>query len=95
MLRRTPLAAAAALAALLLLPFVDHAAAQKTATVGIVGAGFAGIRAASILQAAGVDYIVLEASDRVGGRVRQTEILPYGGANLGPNKEVGLGPGLR
>jgi threonine dehydrogenase-like Zn-dependent dehydrogenase len=83
--------AAAALSALALLglPLLANAV-TVSAKVGIVGAGIAGIRAASILEAAGVDYVVLEASDRVGGRMRQAEIQPYGGANLGSNKEVGV-----
>lgn len=39
------------------------------ATVAVVGAGFAGLRAAHLLARAGVDVTVLEARDRVGGRV--------------------------
>jgi len=38
-------------------------------TVVVVGAGFAGLRAAHVLAAAGVEVTVLEARDRVGGRV--------------------------
>jgi len=37
--------------------------------VAIVGAGFAGLAAAHELQAAGIDYLLVEARDRVGGRV--------------------------
>lgn len=35
----------------------------------VIGAGFAGLAAASALSAAGIDVVVLEARDRVGGRV--------------------------
>lgn len=37
--------------------------------VVVVGAGFAGLRAATSLAAAGLDVVVLEARDRVGGKV--------------------------
>lgn len=37
--------------------------------VAIVGAGFAGLSAAHALDQAGVDFVVLEAQDHVGGRV--------------------------
>lgn len=42
--------------------------------VVVVGAGIAGLVAASELAAAGRDVVVLEARDRVGGRVLNTEI---------------------
>ena len=44
------------------------------ADVVVVGAGLAGLVAARTIQAAGLDVIVLEASDGVGGRVR-TDIV--------------------
>lgn len=45
--------------------------------VVVVGAGFAGLQAASSLTSRGVDVIVVEARDRVGGRVC-TETTPSG-----------------
>lgn len=47
---------------------------RRNADVAVVGAGIAGLVAASELVAAGQDVIVLEARDRVGGRVLNTEI---------------------
>ncbi|MDG4880758.1 flavin monoamine oxidase family protein [Mesorhizobium sp. WSM4884] len=47
---------------------------EKT-DVAIVGAGFTGLSAALELKRAGVDFLVLEARDRVGGRV---EAMPNG-----------------
>src|SRR5690242_9839474 len=44
--------------------------------VCVVGAGFAGLAAATELAAAGVDVIVLEARDRVGGRVWSQHLDP-------------------
>lgn len=50
-----------------MLSAVDH-------DVIVVGAGLAGLRAATVLAEAGLDVVVLEASDRVGGRQR-TDII--------------------
>uniref|UniRef100_A0A1I7V2N6 Amino_oxidase domain-containing protein n=1 Tax=Caenorhabditis tropicalis TaxID=1561998 RepID=A0A1I7V2N6_9PELO len=48
----------------------------------IIGAGFAGLRAARHFEQLGVDYLILEGSDRVGGRVYPFEYregyLQYG-----------------
>ncbi|MFC7764282.1 FAD-dependent oxidoreductase [Catellatospora bangladeshensis] len=42
----------------------------------VVGAGLAGLTAATGLSAAGVDVTVLEARDRVGGRTHGIEVAP-------------------
>ena len=42
--------------------------------VAVVGAGIAGLSAAAMLDREGTDVIVVEARDRVGGRVWNTEI---------------------
>ncbi len=42
---------------------------MKNPDIVVVGAGFSGLRAATVLAAAGVDVIVIEARDRVGGKV--------------------------
>jgi len=42
--------------------------------VVIVGAGIAGLAAASRLTAAGIDYVVLEARDRIGGRLHTIDL---------------------
>ncbi len=47
---------------------------MRDAPVVIVGAGLAGLACATTLHRHGVDVLVLEASDRVGGRVRTDEI---------------------
>src|SRR5262245_4424808 len=43
--------------------------AHLEADVAIVGAGLAGLMAARVLAAAGLEPVVLEARDRIGGRV--------------------------
>jgi monoamine oxidase len=47
-----------------------------TVRVIVVGAGFAGLQAATDLAAAGLEVVVLEARDRVGGRVWSQELVP-------------------
>lgn len=51
-------------------PGLGSVAAVSRTDVVIVGAGLAGLAAAVTLHAAGVDAVVLEAADDVGGRVR-------------------------
>ncbi|MGW6441687.1 flavin monoamine oxidase family protein [Lentzea sp. NPDC055074] len=65
---------------------------QRSTDVVIVGAGYAGLAAASRLTAAGLGVEVLEAADRVGGRV-VSEVLPsgvrvdHGGQWIGPSQK--------
>ena len=47
---------------------------MRDADVVVVGAGIAGLSAARALEAAGFAVVVVEARDRVGGRVWNTEI---------------------
>lgn len=58
----------------------------------IIGAGFAGLAAAKALKDAGVDFLILEARDRIGGRVHTYEIekgmpLDLGGQWIGPTQD--------
>ncbi len=65
---------------------------DRQVDVVVVGAGYSGLAAARRLVAAGLDVLVLEARDRVGGRV-WTETTPggavvdHGGQWLGPTQE--------
>src|SRR4051812_28999154 len=45
------------------------------ADIIIIGAGAAGLMAAKILSAKGIDVLVLEARDRLGGRIHTVENL--------------------
>ena len=47
----------------------NNASSGTTFKVGIIGAGAAGLYAAILLQSLGVDYEILEANTRIGGRI--------------------------
>ncbi|KAJ5359548.1 uncharacterized protein N7496_011961 [Penicillium cataractarum] len=56
----------------------------KALHVGVIGAGFAGLRCAEILLDNGVQVTVLEARNRLGGRVHQVDLLGHA-VDMGPN----------
>src|SRR3954468_10440128 len=61
------------------------------ADIVVVGAGLAGLAAARTLRASGSDVCVLEARDRVGGRVLNHElpggdVVEIGGQWIGPTQ---------
>jgi monoamine oxidase len=96
--RRGLLGGAAALGAAALVGEADDVRAEpargdlRTGIV-VVGAGLAGLTAATDLVAAGKDVIVLEALDRVGGRtlnhsIGGGHIVEVGGQWLGPPEDV-------
>ena len=45
-----------------------------TGSVIIIGAGLSGLYAATLLEKAGVEYVILEARDRTGGRVLSPDV---------------------
>ena len=66
--------------------------AEHEVDVAVVGAGFAGIAAARELERQGLSVVVLEARDRVGGRVLNEpigdgKVVEVGGQWVGPGQE--------
>ncbi len=73
----------------------SHSGPAGSADVVVVGAGFAGLMAARTLRKQGKKVIVLEARDRVGGRVKAGKIagrtIDVGGMWVGPTQTRLLG----
>lgn len=64
---------------------------SRTCDVAVVGAGLAGLSAATVLKEAGCSVIVVEARDRVGGRthgrtIDRDIVLELGGQWIGPTQ---------
>lgn len=53
---------------------VGHSDSMENVDVVVAGAGLAGLRCASILDAAGLEVVVLESDDAIGGRVRTDRV---------------------
>ncbi len=67
-------------------------AARKHFDVIVIGGGLAGLQAGRLLQQQGVDFLLLEGSQRIGGRVHTLDDLPgrpeAGGARIGTNYQA-------
>ncbi|KAK3320464.1 flavin-containing amine oxidase [Cercophora scortea] len=57
---------------------------RKTPHIGVIGAGLAGLRCAEVLIDGGARVTVLEALDRIGGRIHQSRLLDQS-VDMGPN----------
>jgi len=73
--RRFLINSSSALAAAYLLPACSPQARYRTDVV-VLGAGFAGLMATRLLRSAGIETLLLEGNDRVGGRVFTLDSLP-------------------
>ncbi|KAL3969464.1 antigen [Sarotherodon galilaeus] len=72
-------------------PPSNMTAPSNTYDVIVVGAGISGLSAAKLLKASGLDPVVLEARDRVGGRTftvqnKEAKWVDLGGAYIGPTQ---------
>ena len=75
--------------------FLNVATSQtcSDAQVLILGGGMAGVSAANRLAELGItDFIILEAQDRLGGRMRTEELVPGVNVNVGANWIQGVDP---
>jgi len=54
--------------------------------VGIIGAGIAGLRCADVLIQNGIRVTILEARDRVGGRVRSKQTTAHARSLVTPSR---------
>ena len=75
---------------------MSDGAQTRRVDVAIVGAGFAGLAACQELTESGLEAVVLEARDRVGGRVLNHDIgdgkvVEVGGQWVGPTQHALLG----